>query len=172
MEIRLDQVTLEETDSRLTATPEELQPDLELAKLCSDVEYRLVHHRVDKEIFLSGRVSFILEFTCARCLENYRRNFLVPLNLVLQLVAEEQMEDADETDDEFIPYPESKPVYNLDRHLRDLITLEVPMKPLCRDDCAGLCSQCGANLNNSSCNCRTERTDPRWEGLRRLGNEN
>jgi uncharacterized protein len=42
--------------------------------------------------------------------------------------------------------------------------LELPMAPLCRDDCAGLCPQCGANRNEGDCGCVAPR-DPRWANL-------
>lgn len=48
------------------------------------------------------------------------------------------------------------------------VLLTLPMKILCRPDCAGLCGRCGANLNEGSCQCEPE-SDPRWEALRGLG---
>jgi uncharacterized protein len=172
MEITLERITLEEKNSLLKATAAELNLSLDLADLVSDVEYQVRHHRVDNEVFLDGLVSFTLKFTCARCLEEYHRQFSVPLRLVLQLVADEAVETFEETDDEFIIYPLSREVYNLDRHLRELVGLEVPMKPLCREDCAGLCPECGTNLNESSCSCREKEIDTRWQGLKRLLNDN
>lgn len=172
MEIMLDKITLEEKTSLLKTTVEELDLSLDLAALDSDVEYAVTCHRVDNEVFLVGEITFALKFTCARCLNEYRSEFRVPLNLVLQLVADEEIEDFEETDDEFIICPESREVYNLDRHLRELVGLEVPMKPLCREECAGLCPQCGTNLNESSCDCQKKETDPRWQGLKRLLDNN
>ncbi len=172
MEIMLDNITLEEKTSLLKATAAELELSLDLAVLDSDVEYKVTCHRVDREVFLNGDITFALKFTCARCLNEYRKEFRVPLNFVLQLVADEEVEGFEETDDEFIMYPESREVYNLDRHLRELVGLEVPMKPLCREDCAGLCQRCGTNLNESSCDCHEQVADPRWQGLKRLLNNN
>jgi DUF177 domain-containing protein len=61
-----------------------------------------------------------------------------------------------------------------DLHLADLIRqyllLAVPMHPLCREDCKGLCPQCGRNLNNGGCTCNTESGDERWAALKRLLN--
>jgi uncharacterized protein len=42
------------------------------------------------------------------------------------------------------------------------------MKALCDDDCAGLCSKCGQNLNKGKCECPAEDTDPRWAKLTEL----
>lgn len=46
----------------------------------------------------------------------------------------------------------------------EAVQLEVPMKVLCREDCAGLCPQCGTDLNQGSCECEPAR-DPRWDAL-------
>ena len=46
--------------------------------------------------------------------------------------------------------------------------LAVPMKPLCRESCRGLCPECGTNLNTGTCSCVREWVDPRLESLRAL----
>lgn len=48
---------------------------------------------------------------------------------------------------------------------REAVLLSLPLAPLCRDDCAGLCPRCGGDRNESPCECTTERTDPRWSAL-------
>jgi uncharacterized protein len=44
----------------------------------------------------------------------------------------------------------------------------LPMSVLCRDDCAGLCPRCGADLNEGSCDCTDDEMDPRWAALEAL----
>ena len=51
------------------------------------------------------------------------------------------------------------------------IFFSLPMQPLCKEDCRGLCPHCGVNLNESSCSCRDEQIDPRWEKLKDLLNQ-
>ncbi|MDO4732926.1 MAG: DUF177 domain-containing protein [Bacillota bacterium] len=51
------------------------------------------------------------------------------------------------------------------------IFFSLPMQPLCREDCRGLCPHCGINLNENSCSCREEEIDPRWEKLKDLLNQ-
>jgi uncharacterized protein len=48
---------------------------------------------------------------------------------------------------------------------RELVMLELPVAPLCRDDCAGLCATCGANRNDTPCTCGQPVTDDRWSAL-------
>ena len=61
-------------------------------------------------------------------------------------------------------YPIVDDTIDLGPLVRDAIVLELPMAPLCRDDCAGLCPQCGANRNEGDCGCVAPR-DPRWANL-------
>ena len=49
--------------------------------------------------------------------------------------------------------------------VREQLVLELPAKPLCRADCAGLCPRCGADLNLGACGCGDAAVDPRWEAL-------
>jgi len=52
--------------------------------------------------------------------------------------------------------------------LRDAVVLDLPFQPLCRDDCAGLCVECGANLNENPEHRHEAELDPRWAALRTL----
>jgi uncharacterized protein len=52
--------------------------------------------------------------------------------------------------------------------LREQFYLALPMKPLCREDCQGLCPVCGTNRNTAPCDCKTDWVDPRMEALRNL----
>lgn len=56
----------------------------------------------------------------------------------------------------------------LDEVIRQHVLLALPMKPLCRADCLGLCPRCGKNLNEGPCTCGSEEEDPRWAPLRQL----
>jgi uncharacterized protein len=49
--------------------------------------------------------------------------------------------------------------------IRQNALLAIPMKPLCKEDCAGLCSQCGKDLNTKQCKCIKQEIDPRWAKL-------
>jgi uncharacterized protein len=57
---------------------------------------------------------------------------------------------------------------DLNELMREQFYLALPMKPLCREDCEGLCAQCGTNLNTGRCDCQSEWVDPRLAALREL----
>jgi uncharacterized protein len=168
MEISLDKVASEPSELVLTATGSELDIQLDLAALTSPVVYRLSLWRIEDEIFLDGAVGYTIQYTCARCLKEYTKSYELPLNLVLQLVPDEQLKPLEDDDDQFVQVSAAATVYVLDQHLRDMIVLEVPLKPVCRETCRGLCPRCGANLNDEQCSCGEKTPDPRWDALRKL----
>ncbi|MDD5558704.1 DUF177 domain-containing protein [Candidatus Methylomirabilis sp.] len=57
---------------------------------------------------------------------------------------------------------------DLSRLLRENVLLNLPLQPLCRAECRGLCPRCGINLNESSCQCRVQENDPRLLPLQHL----
>ena len=75
-----------------------------------------------------------------------------------------------------VSLPDEPGYFTIDKHnildlteaIRQYALLAIPMKPLCRRDCAGLCPSCGSNLNQASCNCPAEPVDPRLSALGKL----
>lgn len=100
--------------------------------------------------------SFALDLFCDRCASPMRREFEIPVRHVLV------RELNDESNDELICIDSVR--FELDELVSDDIFLSLPTKFLCREDCKGLCPQCGQNLNEGSCSCK-KAVDPRLEGL-------
>ena len=128
----------------------------------------------DKDRFrLEGTVRTELELTCSRCLEPYRMAVDLPFDVRYLPASEatggEEREVAEEDLDTSV-YRDDQ--INLNEVLREQFYLALPMKPLCRDDCAGLCPQCGTNRNTGTCSCATEFEDPRLAPLRGLKRDN
>jgi uncharacterized protein len=73
--------------------------------------------------------------------------------------------DAAESDEDAYPIVDDQ--VDLDALAREAVLLELPLAPLCRDTCLGLCPQCGTNWNESPCECRPA-PDPRWSVLDQL----
>jgi len=115
---------------------------------------------------LVGTVSTALELLCSRCLEPYR----LPLEVAFDLMYLPQRENVGEgetevgEDDLGTAYYRDDTI-DLSGLMREQFYLALPMKPLCTDTCRGLCPSCGANLNESACECEPRRVDPRLEGL-------
>jgi len=123
---------------------------------------------IDKEdIFLLGRVQALLHLQCSRCLEDFSLEKEMDLNVLLRRgslasTLKDPEGDAAEGETVFIEGDE----ICVGEILAQEILLELPMKPLCHDECPGLCPECGAPAGSSECACpREERADPRWNAL-------
>ena len=117
--------------------------------------------RINTGIFGEGRLSSQVQIECARCLETFAQ----PLNLHL----EAQFGLPPMSPQGEIVFPiEGKGILDLTAPLRELILLDLPMRPLCKPDCRGLCIECGKNLNEGPCDCVKETLDPRLVGLKDL----
>src|SRR5262249_22775647 len=118
---------------------------------------------------LDGRVQATLELPCSRCLDPFRWPVDEPFELTYQprpaAVAAQEREIADE-DFSAAVYDDDQ--IDLEQLIRERFEMSLPMKPLCSDDCKGLCSVCGANLNRGTCSCKTDWEDPRFAALKQL----
>jgi len=130
-------------------------------------EVKLV--RIDRSILVQGTLHIMIEITCSRCLSL----FSCPLALNIE---EEYFPTTDVVSGASLPVPEEPGYFTIDEcYVLDLteainqyIMLLIPMKPLCREDCAGICPTCGCNLNQGPCNCLPQEVDPRWSELSKL----
>ena len=107
-------------------------------------------------VTIEAKAAFAMEVTCDRCAEDIKPEFTVDVEH--GLVASLNHED----NDDYILVEDMK--LDIEQLTLEDIYLALPGKFLCKEDCKGLCSQCGANLNESSCNCEKP-IDPRWAAL-------
>lgn len=114
--------------------------------------------RVDDVVNVQGQAEVFLSAICSRCLGDVCVDFAAPL-LVTMVPAKPEPEE-----DLGISTYHNR-VVDLSAIVRDEIVLALPMRPLCKQTCAGLCVQCGKNLNDEICTC-TAIIDSRWEALR------
>ena len=132
------------------------------------VQGRVSLTRTDRGILVKGVLDTEAELTCSRCLSL----FTCPLTANIE---EEYFPTIDVISGASLPPPDEPDRFTIDeRHVLDLTEalrqsalLAIPMKPLCVKDCAGLCPECGQNLNQGPCNCPPQE-DPRWSELSKL----
>jgi len=126
--------------------------------------------RTDRGVLLKGVLQTDVELACSRCLNPF------PCSLTLR-IEEEYFPTVDVVSGAPLTVPDEFSYFTIDEnHELDLTDavhqyalLAVPMKPLCRQDCAGLCPVCGKNLNLGECRCLPPETDPRWAKLKEIG---
>jgi len=128
----------------------------------------------DKSTFrLVGRTETTLEVPCSRCLEPMR----LPVNAEFDLRYQPHTANTGEGEREIEEDDLTTAFYwndeiDLEQLMREQFYLALPMKPLCSDDCQGLCAMCGTNLNRSTCDCKREWDDPRLAALKELKKKN
>ena len=126
-------------------------------------------HEVIQDIRLRGRLSAGLELPCARCLEPVKQDIRRDFELLYRpLGADAGRDELSVTDAEAeIGYYQGDGLL-LEDVLREQVLLALPLKVTCREDCKGLCPQCGKNLNQEQCSCSTAVEDPRWAALKEV----
>lgn len=115
---------------------------------------------VDGGIVVDARVSGPWQGECRRCLRPLEGDLSTE---VKELYRRRSPGEAAEADEE--TYPLGSEHLDLRLLARDALLLALPLAPLCRPDCAGLCPGCGADLNEGPCDCPPPATDPRWAAL-------
>jgi uncharacterized protein len=130
----------------------------------SPVEFDLRLEAVMEGVLVTGTAQADLTGECARCLEEIHD--VVVADFQELFVYEEREPDTDEEDDEASRLEGD--LLDLEPLLRDAVVLTLPFQPLCRDDCPGLCPECGARLADSPGHQHEEQIDPRWAALREL----
>ena len=131
------------------------------------IEERHSKHERLKDIRLTGDFSTTLELACARCLEPVVHKVARHFDLLYRPQgADAGQEEISVTATEAeIGYYQGDGVL-LEDVLREQVLLAVPLKTICREDCKGLCPQCGKNLNVEQCSCADAAEDPRWSALK------
>ena len=152
-----------------TFQPSEVGDESDAYRVVSPVELAFDIHKDKDKFRLVGTVHAALELTCSRCLEAFPITVDAAFDLrylpASAISKEPEREVADEDLDTSY-YRDDR--IDLNELLREQFYLVLPMKPLCRDDCRGLCRQCGANLNTAPCACAAAWEDPRLATLRAL----
>lgn len=141
----------------------------------------LLAHRMGEDVYLEGTISGSLEFECSRCLARYRHASHEPFRLVLEPAGSRTPADPEAAEalarDGMCLGEESETGWfrgeeiDLGRFVGEAIALSLPVQPLCREDCPGLCPQCGAERAQGACGCEQKKPESPFAvlGTLRLG---
>lgn len=136
-----------------------------VSDLCSlgeteDVQVRATISSKSGVVTCEMHITTLFKATCSRCLERF------PLPLDIRVTKTVCAEDDGGYDD--VIYVDGGYFFDISEEVRTQIYFEFPMKPLCREDCKGICPVCGCDLNKQSCSCDIRTTDPRLAVLKNL----
>lgn len=120
---------------------------------------------VGEGILVRGRISTRLVLECRRCLKEVPTEVDASVDMLYEPL--ERLE-ADELGGEVYPIPPRSGELDLGPALREQLLLQVPDFVVCDEACRGLCPQCGADLNETTCSCVPEESESPWDALRKL----
>ena len=166
MQLDLKHIRQPETPFDRTYPPETFAPEDDY-RVIAPVTLAMTIHKDDARVRLAGSLATRLELTCSRCLEPFQVPVQTAFDLryLPQALAGNREEDPD--DDPSTTFYSDDQI-DLGQMVREQCYLAIPMKPLCRPDCQGLCATCGTNLNTERCQCNPQWQDPRLAVLQAL----
>jgi len=173
------------TQTRIVPAPEDLRLELIGVPVGADVAVEVRFEAVSEGVLATGTAIAPLAGECARCLTPLTSSVTASFQ-ELFLYADgrhdkhdrhdkqdrhDRHDDSDEQDDEELHYLVGD-LLDLEPVFRDAVVLALPMSPLCREDCPGLCAECGAPLADAGPGHTHEAAaDPRWAALQQLGDQ-
>jgi uncharacterized protein len=129
------------------------------------ISVRLNIQKVGEEYLCQGYFNAPVEEECCRCLVLFEDELSGDLNFTIKVG---EGESSDEDDADLICIKAGEHLVDISEVVRQALILSIPLKPLCDENCKGLCPSCGVNLNEETCDCKNEEPDDRWEGLKDL----
>ncbi len=180
---------------RLSTTPKELssqggaewwrgvvREDTEGAPTIDGVlAFDLRAQKMGEDLYLEGEARGTFECACSRCLARYRHALREPFRIVLEPASGRVPSDPEGADalartgvflgDELDTGWYNGPEIDLTRYLQEVVALGIPVQPLCREECRGLCPQCGVDRNTEACDCREASSNSPFAALRSLVTE-
>jgi uncharacterized protein len=144
--------------------------DHEASDAAADVEIYAAEGSAE-DVFLRGKLTGHLMVACGRCVDPVKISLSEDLAVSFLPAARVPDDNDDEleiTEDDVDVYPYEGESLDLTTLFRERLIMAVPYAPLCREDCKGLCTVCGADLNSGECGCDRHVGDPRLAALRDL----
>ncbi|MGD8921658.1 MAG: DUF177 domain-containing protein [Candidatus Zixiibacteriota bacterium] len=130
------------------------------------VEVHLAIQKAGEEYFCQGSVAGRVRMECARCLGEFSAELTGGADFIVRSEITGDSNRAEIYDDEdYVFFRGNDLRADITDIVKQTLVLATPMKPICSEDCKGLCPVCGCNRNEKSCTCGQDRIDSRWEGL-------
>lgn len=140
----------------LPRVPQENTQVSDISPVQCDVVAELTGHL----LHVHGTAKADITYTCSRCLE--------PLCQTLNAVIDERFTDDASSGDDDDLHVVTADELDFTPYVEQAVNLELDYRPVCSDQCLGLCPVCGCNRNQTACNCETKPIDPRFEALQDL----
>jgi uncharacterized protein len=169
MRIELENLEGGKGDFAHVYQPDELNPVDERVSLTQPATVSGKVRLAGNEVFVNGHVEAPARVECDRCLQPVETP--VDADFALEYISGseyESSEAAELTEAELSVSVFDGRAIDVDEIVKEQILLAVPTRMLCREDCKGICPECGMDRNTGDCSCATNDIDPRWAALKNL----
>ncbi|MEE3302301.1 MAG: DUF177 domain-containing protein [Candidatus Neomarinimicrobiota bacterium] len=139
---------------------------LRLNRVTKKIKCELSNEKSSSGFRIYGKIDTTINVSCDRCLKDYQNDLSSKLNIILT----HNEEIIKEMSSDVIRFKNSDDFIDISNILRDIILLDEPIKKLCNNDCKGLCSNCGLNLNEKDCDCKKFESNQSLKELENLIN--
>src|SRR5262245_45798477 len=134
--------------------------------LIGDIDAWMLLFKINRDVTADVEGTATLQLQCGRCLKEFEQRVQMHFRQMFLPLKQEELEqetelDADDLGVTFYRTPEIA----LQDLIREELILDVPLQPLCDEDCPGLCPTCGADLSAGACSCAPATRDPRFSAL-------
>ena len=149
--------------------PEDLNPVDERVQITEPAQVNGKVRLAGNEVFVNGHVETRAQVECDRCLKPVE--LPVSADFALEYISGADYESsavAELTEAEMSVSVFDGEAIDVDEIVKEQILLAVPTRMLCREDCKGICPECGTDLNSGECACKKDDIDPRWAALKNL----
>lgn len=146
----------------------EVAEDSGITSFESPVRLEVDAMRSSSEIVLRGSAGVDVTFDCARCLKPYKTRLEAGLDILCLFGASAAPAGTYGCREGVIEIPPNSRYIDISDEVRSELMVHLPVKPLCDGDCKGLCPICGVDLNETTCSCKFDEHDGRWDALKKL----
>ena len=169
MRIELENLEGRKGDFAHVYQPDELNPVDERVRLTGPASVKGKVRLSGNQVFVDGHIEARAQVECDRCLQPVEAP--VSADFALEYISGTDYESSDVvelTEAEMLVSVFDGEAIDVDEIVKEQILLAVPTRMLCREDCKGICPECGVDKNKGECQCVTDDIDPRWAALKNL----
>jgi uncharacterized protein len=168
--VSLDEIPEEGLEIKISESPAFFHFEVKDVSWQGPVEWTGELQRFGRDVICRGTARAGVVQPCSRCLRDVDIDLEAETTFTFVPKSAQDVEgeevEVESQDPDFYVYQEGR--LTLRDPVRDSLIMTIPLQPVCREDCKGLCSTCGADLNEGACDCAQEAFDPRWEALTQL----
>jgi uncharacterized protein len=168
MRIRVDSIPEEGQRIEGEIDSSAIRLDMPVYRLAGAFSFSGRAARRGESVILKGNLTGSVDSRCGRCLNNFE----MPIDITVDTIFSPRIEREDD-ETEVVEVDESFSFYDgdsidLQQEAKELILVSLPIKPVCREDCRGLCPKCGVDLNTNPCGCGSESGPSPFDKLKEL----